>query len=122
MEANTMNTNSGENQAANARLIAAAPDLLAALELCITSEGAACFSDMNSHPEYMQRRLYAISDLARAAIAKATGDGNAKGRGESEANARLIAALESCLLRDDIADGELGDTIRAAIATATGEG
>lgn len=69
------NAKGREEREANARLIAAAPDLLAALELCITSEGAACFSDMNSHPEYMQRRLYAISDLARAAIAKATGEG-----------------------------------------------
>lgn len=57
---------------ANARLIAAAPELLAALTECITSEGAACFGDMKHHPEWMQRRLYAISDIARAAIAKAT--------------------------------------------------
>lgn len=42
-------------------------------------------------------------------------------------NARLIAAapdlleaLEACLLREDIADGEIGDMIRAAIAKAKG--
>lgn len=57
---------------ANARLIAAAPELLEALQECITSEGAACFGDMQDHPERMQRRLYAIADIARAAIAKAT--------------------------------------------------
>ena len=46
-------------------------DLVAALESCLTSEGAACFGDMKNHPEWMQRRLYAISDIARAALAKA---------------------------------------------------
>lgn len=56
----------------NARLIAAAPELLEALQLCITSEGAACFGDIRKHQEWMQRRLYEISDIARAAIAKAT--------------------------------------------------
>jgi hypothetical protein len=49
-------------------------ELLEALKECITSEGAACFSDIQNHPEWMQRRLYKISDLARAAIAKATGE------------------------------------------------
>lgn len=44
--------------------------LMTALESCITSEGAACFGDMRGHPEWMQRRLYAVSDIARAAIAK----------------------------------------------------
>ena len=62
-----------DTDVANARLIAAAPELLAALRECITSEGAACFGDMDNHPEWMQRRLYAISDIARAAIAKALG-------------------------------------------------
>lgn len=62
-----------EEAKANARLIASAPDLMAALEGCITSEGAACFGDMKNHPEWMQRRLYAISDIARAAITKAKG-------------------------------------------------
>lgn len=60
-------------ECANARLIATAPELLEALRECITSEGAACFGDMDRHPEWMQRRLYTISDIARSAIAKAEG-------------------------------------------------
>ena len=47
---------------------------------------------------------------------------------EQEANARLIdaasdllAACQAALLREDIADDELGGQIRAAIAKATGE-
>ena len=63
----------GPEAEANARLIAAAPELLEALRECITSEGAACFGDMDNHPEWMQRRLYAISDIAHSAIAKAIG-------------------------------------------------
>ncbi|TXH40544.1 MAG: hypothetical protein E6Q97_39425 [Desulfurellales bacterium] len=62
-----------EEAKSNARLIADAPELLAALEECITSEGASCFGDMENHAEWMQRRLYAIGDIARSAIAKAKG-------------------------------------------------
>jgi len=69
----TANGISDKEVEANARLIAAAPDLLAALEECITSEGAACFGDIENHPELMQRRLYAIADIAREAIKKAQG-------------------------------------------------
>ena len=57
---------------ANARLIAAAPDLLSALKECITEEGATCFVRSKSNPEYMDRRLNYISEIARSAIAKAT--------------------------------------------------
>ena len=32
----------------------------------------------------------------------------------------LLQALEACLLREDIADGEIGDMIRAVIAKARG--
>lgn len=62
-----------EEDARVARLLAAAPKMLAALDACITSGGAACFSDMRSHPERMQTRLYAVSATARAAIAEAKG-------------------------------------------------
>ena len=48
--------------AANARLIAAAPDLLAAL-YSIATDPSAIYSGANAH----------IGDIARAAIAKATG-------------------------------------------------
>ena len=53
-------------QHANARLIAAAPDLLAALQDCITDEGATA---RKSHARAMQRLAY-ISEIARAAIRK----------------------------------------------------
>jgi hypothetical protein len=56
---------------ANARLIAAAPDLLKALEECITNDGAPAWNDKMM----AFRRLHAISDIARAAIAKAKGEG-----------------------------------------------
>ena len=53
----------------NASLIAAAPDLLAALQECITDDGATCWNSR----AYAERRIRYISDLAHAAIAKATG-------------------------------------------------
>jgi len=56
-----------DEDAANARLIAAAPELLEALiecERCVNE----LFQETGSH-EYMN-----VSDLARAAITKATGD------------------------------------------------
>ena len=62
-----------EHAANNALLISAAPDVLEALRECITDPGAVCFVRRDMHPEYMDRRLNYISDLARAAIAKATG-------------------------------------------------
>ena len=52
----------------NARLIAAAPELLEALKECITYEGAMA---EKSHA-YAMRRLASITEIARAAIAKAT--------------------------------------------------
>jgi hypothetical protein len=53
----------------NARLIAAVPELLAALQECITDDNAMAWTDKM----LAFRRLHAISDTARAAIAKATG-------------------------------------------------
>ena len=50
------------NKEADARLIAAAPDLLAALYL-IATDPSAIYSGTNAH----------IGDIARSAIAKATG-------------------------------------------------
>ena len=58
---------------ANAALIAAAPAMLAALEECITDEGARCFSNAPPDPDLMRRRLNAINTIARAAISLATG-------------------------------------------------
>lgn len=57
---------------ANARLIAAAPDLLEALEQCVTDPNAHCFA--SDEKEAMYRRLRAINETARAAIAKAKGE------------------------------------------------
>ena len=53
---------------ANARLIAAAPELLEALKECITDDGATGMRSI----ELARKRLAAINKLARAAIAKAT--------------------------------------------------
>lgn len=53
--------------ASNARLIAAAPELLAALEAVIAE------SRRVIHPDSADNRLYSIDVIARAAIAKATG-------------------------------------------------
>ncbi len=53
---------------ANARLIAAAPDLLAALRECLTMDGATA---ERSHTMAL-KRLRAINELASAAISKAT--------------------------------------------------
>ena len=56
---------------------AAAPELLEALMECIAEDGAHCFSskheDREAALDACERRIHAISDLARAAIAKATG-------------------------------------------------
>jgi hypothetical protein len=61
----------GPNHAANARLMAAAPDLLAALEsvlrFCVTPSG---FPDKGKGRTECQQIAF---DLARTAIAKATG-------------------------------------------------
>lgn len=57
-----------DNTDANARLIAAAPDLFAALEECITDDNSCC---MNTGQR--ERRLKAIDAIARAALAKAGG-------------------------------------------------
>jgi hypothetical protein len=59
-----------ENWGANARLIAAAPDLLAALKECITDDGALCLAYGTDTPT-LRRRLAAINSLARSALAKA---------------------------------------------------
>ena len=57
---------------ANARLIAAAPELLEALQECVTDENAACI--VQNDVAYMIRRFKAINDIARAAIAEAGGN------------------------------------------------
>jgi len=57
---------------ANARLIAAAPELLAALRECLTEEGAHCLAYGSDAPT-LRRRIAAINERARAAIAKAEG-------------------------------------------------
>jgi hypothetical protein len=55
-------------------LTSAAPDMLAALVECITDDGAAALANTDSRAvEYARRRLYAINELALAAIARATG-------------------------------------------------
>ena len=56
----------------DARLIAAAPELLEALQECITDDNAMCI--VQNDVAYMIRRLRSISNVARAAIAKATGE------------------------------------------------
>jgi hypothetical protein len=53
------------------RLCAAAPDLLAALEDCITDDNAGCI--VRNDVAYMIRRFKAINEIARAAINKAKG-------------------------------------------------
>jgi len=60
-----------ELEIANAQLIAAAPDLLAALEDCITDDNAGCI--VRNDVAYMIRRFKAINEIARAAINKAKG-------------------------------------------------
>lgn len=60
---------SEETYAANLALLASAPELLAALEECITRDGAVAWRNA----EMAGKRLEAISNIARAAIAKAKG-------------------------------------------------
>jgi hypothetical protein len=55
----------------NGLLFAAAPELLAALEECITHEDACCHA---AGAEYLVRRLEYINGIARQAIAKAKGE------------------------------------------------
>lgn len=56
---------------ANAKLIAAAPEMLAALSECITEEGSYAFGN---GVDGMLRRLREINRIARAAIAKANAE------------------------------------------------
>ncbi len=54
-------------------LYTAAPELLEALEQCVTDDGATCFTHQQTRPDYMVKRLNTITAIAKAAIAKATG-------------------------------------------------
>lgn len=54
---------------ANARLIAAAPEMYQALQECLTSEGALCWTSR----EYAEKRIRYMDRIARAALAKAEG-------------------------------------------------
>ena len=62
-----------------AYLFAASPQLVHALEDCITSDGAICFTAPHSE-EYMRRRLHEISRIARAAIAMSKAPGLSNGK------------------------------------------
>jgi hypothetical protein len=57
-----------------ARLVAAAPKLLAALRECITEPGAACLNGLTRHAEglLLRRRIEAINELVTTAITQAT--------------------------------------------------
>jgi len=55
----------------NAQLVAAAPDLLAALRECITDDGALAMQYDRNHPA--ARRMREINRVAQAAIDKAIG-------------------------------------------------
>lgn len=57
---------------ANARLIAAAPEMLEALREVVTEDGANCLAYGTDTPAF-RRRIAAINTIARAAIAKAEG-------------------------------------------------
>lgn len=60
---------------ANARLMAAAPDLLAALEACLPWLGKAVFYDLASLPvEASKEDLSSVLSMAGKAIAKARGE------------------------------------------------
>lgn len=54
------------------KLFAAAPELLEALDNCITNENATCI--VRNDIAYMIRRFKTINQICRAAIAKATGE------------------------------------------------
>lgn len=72
-------TPSRQEQEANARLIAAAPELLTAMEECITEPNAYCYTHsagVVGQAKDMERRLKQINYVARAAIAKAKGGSN----------------------------------------------
>ena len=74
---NTMNTKKAQQHTPgpNARLLEAAPELLAALRECITDEYATCYTTLHvSRSTALRRRLDAINNIARAAIDKATGN------------------------------------------------
>ena len=57
---------------ANGILMASAPELLDALDCCITNENATCI--VQNDVAYMIRRLKVINQICRAAINKAIGE------------------------------------------------
>lgn len=69
--AHVLNRGNPDTTEANARLIAAAPQMLAALDDCITNEN--CTAIATCDVAYMIRRFKAINEICSAAIAKAEG-------------------------------------------------
>jgi len=69
-------SDTGRENLANARLIAAAPDLLSALEwLAVWNDGEPCFCHVHGESERARYTPHdSYCDKARAAIAKAKGD------------------------------------------------
>lgn len=57
---------------ANARLIAAAPELLAALQECVTEDGANCLAYGTDTPK-LRARIAKINSICRTAIIAARG-------------------------------------------------
>ena len=99
----------GNETAANARLIASAPDLLAALESIVTGGNVDCGTFWKVDAADMQR--------ARAALARAEQAAPAQPDGKAEL---LAAALRSAGLMDKRGYGAGEHDLRAAIAKATG--
>jgi hypothetical protein len=61
-----------EETEANARLIVAAPAMLAALREIVTEDGATCMRNGMSAATLLRRRIESINTVARAVIEQAT--------------------------------------------------